>query len=76
MNEHTDKNDSGLEDVVGTEGQGTMHVINFLGFIKKTFRWNYTNTPSNIALFKMFCCSNRFRWNGQGAFAEGRGACI
>jgi len=36
MNEHTDKNDSGLEDLVGIEGQGIMHVINFLGFINKT----------------------------------------
>jgi len=34
MNEHTDKKHSGLEEVVGTEGQGIMYVINFLSFIK------------------------------------------
>jgi len=60
MNEHIDKSHSGLEEVVGTEGQGMMHVINFLGFIKKTLGGT-TQTRHQILLYlKCFVAATKY----------------
>ena len=55
MNEHTDKNHSGVKGVLGTEELGVMHVINCSAFMKRNLTGTIQTREQLLLNSKLYC---------------------